>query len=208
MEYTPEQIKQLFGGFVPPSEHPFPEHIRNARTIAADGMVLLKNEDHALPIAPQKLALFGAGAVETVACGTGSGYVTAPMVNVRQGLENAGFTITSTSWLDRFLAESKRVNDADTTLSDLDRFFSGMKILIDEVEVTDEDLQLSSEAETAVYVIRRNAGENGDRDAVRGDYYLSEAEESNIRKVAAAFSKTIVILNTTVIDANFLFEIR
>ncbi|MBR0162460.1 MAG: glycoside hydrolase family 3 C-terminal domain-containing protein [Oscillospiraceae bacterium] len=207
MQFTPDQIAQMFGGFMPPAEHPFPEHIRNARTIAADGMVLLKNDDHALPISPQKLALFGAGADETVACGTGSGYVTAPMVSVRQGLENAGFTITSTSWLDRFLVESKRVNDADTTLSDLDRFFSGMKILIDEAEVTEEDLQLSSEAETAVYVIRRNAGENGDRDAVRGDYFLSDAEEANLRKVAAAFSKTVVVLNTTVIDANFLFEI-
>lgn len=207
MQFTPEQIAQMFGGFMPPAEHPFPEHIQNARAIAADGMVLLKNEAHALPLAPQKVALFGAGADETVACGTGSGYVTAPMVSVRQGLENAGFTITSTSWLDRFLAESKRVNDADTTLSDLDRFFSGMKILIDEVEITEEDLQASSEAETAVYVIRRNAGENGDRDAVKGDYYLSDVEEANLRKVAAAFSRTIVVLNTTVIDANFLFEI-
>ena len=208
MQFTPEQIAQMFGGFMPPSEHPFPENIQNARTIAADGMVLLKNDGHTLPISPQKVALFGAGAVETVACGTGSGYVTAPMVSVRQGLENAGFTITSSSWLNRFLAESKRVNDADTTLSDLDRFFSGMKILIDEVEVTEEDLQRASEAEIAVYVIRRNAGENGDRDAVRGDYYLSDMEESNLRKVAAAFSKTVVILNTTVIDANFLFEIH
>ncbi len=207
MQFTPEQIAQMFGGFMPPADHPFPEHIQNARAIAADGMVLLKNEAHALPLAPQKVALFGAGADETVACGTGSGYVTAPMVSVRQGLENAGFTIISTSWLDRFLAESKRVNDADTTLSDLDRFFSGMKILIDEVEITEEDLQASAEAETAVYVIRRNAGENGDRDAVKGDYYLSDVEEANLRKVAAAFSKTVVVLNTTVIDANFLFEI-
>ncbi|MGX8686913.1 MAG: glycoside hydrolase family 3 protein [bacterium] len=207
MQYTPEQISQMFGGFMPPSEHPFPEHIQNAREIAADGMVLLKNEGHTLPIGPGKVALFGAGAVETIACGTGSGYVTAPSVNVCQGLENAGFTITSYSWIERFQAESRRVNDADTTLSELDRFFSGMKILIDEPEITEEDIRSSLEAQTAVYVIRRNAGENGDREAVRGDYYLSEAEESNLRKVAAAFSKTVVVLNTTVMDANFLFEI-
>ena len=207
MQYTPEQISQMFGGFVPPSTHPFPEHVQNARAIAADGMVLLRNEGNTLPINPGKIALFGAGAVETIACGTGSGYVTAPVVNVRQGLENAGFTIVSSGWIDRFAAESQRVNDADTTLSDMDRFFSGMKILIDEPEVTAEDIQSSSEAETAIYVIRRNAGENGDRDAIRGDYYLSETEESNIRKVAAAFSKMIVVLNTTVMDANFLFEI-
>ena len=123
MEFSAEQIAAMFGGFIPPAEHPFPGHIENARTIAADGMVLLKNENHTLPVKAQKVALFGAGAVDTIACGTGSGYVTAPMVNVQQGLENAGFTITSTAWLDRFSAESKRVNDADTTLSQLDRFF-------------------------------------------------------------------------------------
>ena len=207
MEFSAEQIAAMFGGFIPPAEHPFPEHIENARTIAADGMVLLKNENHTLPVKAQKVALFGAGAVDTIACGTGSGYVTAPMVNVQQGLENAGFTITSTAWIDRFSAESKRVNDADTTLSQLDRFFSGMKILIDEVEVTDEDLQSASEAKLAVYVIRRNAGENGDRDAVKGDYYLSDMEAANLAKVAGFFEKTVVVLNTTVIDANFLYEI-
>ncbi len=207
MEFSAEQIAAMFGGFMPPAEHPFPEHIENARTIAADGMVLLKNENHTLPVKAQKVALFGAGAVDTIACGTGSGYVTAPMVNVQQGLENAGFTITSTAWIDRFSAESKRVNDADTTLSQLDRFFSGMKILIDEVEVTDEDLQSASEAKLAVYVIRRNAGENGDRDAVKGDYYLSDMEAANLAKVAGFFEKTVVVLNTTVIDANFLYEI-
>lgn len=93
MQYSPEQISAMFGGFTPPAEHPFPEHVRNARAIAADGMVLLKNERRTLPVSAQKVALFGAGAVDTVACGTGSGYVTAPMVNVRQGLENAVLTI-------------------------------------------------------------------------------------------------------------------
>ena len=207
MEFSKEQIAAMFGGFIPPEEHPFPEHILQARTIAADGMVLLKNENHTLPAAPQKVALFGAGAVDTVACGTGSGYVSAPMVNVRQGLENAGFTVTSQAWLERFSEESRRVNDADTTLSQLDRFFSGMKILIDEVEVTDEDLKSAGEAKLAVYVIRRNAGENGDRDAVKGDYYLSDREAANLAKVAGFFEKTVVVLNTTVIDANFLYEI-
>ena len=73
MEFSLDQIIASWGGFVPPSEHPFPEHVENARKIAADGMVLLKNDEKALPIKLGKLALFGAGAVDTVTCGTGSG---------------------------------------------------------------------------------------------------------------------------------------
>ena len=207
MEFNIDQIIASWGGFVPPSEHPFPENVENARKIAADGMVLLKNDGNILPVQPGKVALFGAGAVETMTCGTGSGYVTAPVVTVRDGLTEAGFTVTSEKWLDRFCEESKAANEADTTLSMLDRFFSGMKILIDEPLVSDDELKEALEADTAVYVIRRNAGENGDRKEVKGDYYLSDAEEANIRKVAGAFKKTIVVLNTCVVDANFLYEI-
>ena len=207
MNFSMDQIISTWGGFIPPQEHPFPEHVDNARKIAADGMVLLKNEGKALPIQPEKVALFGAGAVDTMTCGTGSGYVTAPMVTVHDGLLAAGFAVTSEKWINRFNEESKAANEADKTLSMLDRFFSGMKILIDEPLISDEELEEAGDADTAIYVIRRNAGENGDRKAVKGDYYLSDAEEANIRKVAGAFKKTIVILNTCVIDANCLYEI-
>ena len=70
----------------------------------------------------------------------------------------------------------------------------------------EEDLAEGKEAQTAVYVIRRNAGENHDRRAVKGDYYLSDMELSNIKKVAAAFEHTVIVLNSCVIDANFIEE--
>ena len=202
-----EQIIASWGGFIPPKDHPFPEHVENARKIAEGGMVLLKNDNGALPISPGKIALFGAGSVDTVACGTGSGYVTAPQVHVKDGLTNAGFTITSEAWIERFEAEEQAANDADTTLSALDRFFSGMKILIEEPLITKEELREAREADTAVFVVRRNAGENGDRNSGKGDYLLSDSERENLRTVAASFEKTIVIFNTCVMDANFLYEI-
>ena len=66
-----------------------------ARQVAAEGMVLLKN-DGTLPLKTKKVALFGAGAEDTAVCGTGSGFAFSPyIVNVRQGLENAGLEITS-----------------------------------------------------------------------------------------------------------------
>ena len=59
-------------------------------------------------------------------------------------------------------------------------------------------------AETAIYVIRRNAGENNDRKAEKGDYYLTDTEEDNLRKLTGCFSHTVVVLNTCVIDTTFL----
>lgn len=197
-------------GFVTgkPSRHPYPEHMQQARRIAAEGMVLLKNENGALPLQTKKVAVFGAGATDTVSCGTGSGYVFAPYtVTVEQGLKNAGLKLTSGSWLRRFADTSRKANKADKTLSKLDRMWSGLSILIDELAITDAELEEAKAADTAIYVIRRNSGENNDRKAEKGDYYLSDIEEANIRKVAAAFSHTVVVLNTCVIDANFVNEI-
>ena len=188
-------------------EHPYPQHIQDARTIAADGIVLLKNKNGVLPLQEKKVALYGAGASETIVCGTGSGYVMAPhTVSVREGLENAGITITSAKWLERYEEASRQANEEDKTLSQIDRAWSGLSILIDDIEVTEEDLSEGKEAQTAIYVIRRNAGENHDRRAVKGDYYLSDMELSNIKKVAAAFEHTVIVLNSCVIDANFIEE--
>ena len=93
-------------------------------------------------------------------------------------------------------------------MSKLDRSWSGISILIDDIEVTDADIKESSSAKTALYVVRRNAGENHDRRAKKGDYYLSDREMDNIKKVAASFEHTIIILNTCVMDANFIEEIE
>ena len=76
------------------------------RVVVTDSMVLLEN-DGVLPLAgPQKVALYGNGARATVKGGTGSGEVNSRFsVSVEQGLEAAGFTVTTKQWL----AEQDRV---------------------------------------------------------------------------------------------------
>ena len=107
-------------------EHPYPEHMERARQIAAEGMVLLRNDAGVLPMKPGRIALFGPGAVDTVYCGTGSGYAFAPeYISVEQGLREAGFVIVNESYLRRFEAASKKANEEDTTLSDLAKFYAG-----------------------------------------------------------------------------------
>lgn len=184
---------------------PYPEHLEITRKIAADGIVLLKNAEEILPLKTKTVALFGAGAVDTISCGTGSGYISAPhVVTVKEGMENAGFSLTSEEWLERFLGESRKANEEDTTLTQMDRIWSGKRILIDDIPITDTDLVKAKKADTAIYVIRRNAGEDDDRKAKKGDYYLTEREEENLRKITQNFENTIVVFNTCVMDASFL----
>ena len=72
-----------------------------AREIAREGIVLLKNEG-VLPVHKQKIALFGFGARHTVKGGTGSGSVNERhSVTVEEGLEAAGYLVTTKKWLDR-----------------------------------------------------------------------------------------------------------
>ncbi len=201
--------KQILGVLTgKPSRHPFPEHMRLARALAAEGMVLLKNDGGLLPLSPRKIALFGAGAMDTISCGTGSGYVYAPYtVNIRQGLTNAGFSLTSEKWLDRFERASKAANKADRTLSKLDRMWSGLSILIDDLPIAQDELDDALRADTAVYVLRRNAGECADRQNAAGDYALTDCEKANVELLAGRFAHLAVVLNTCVVDAAYLSEL-
>ena len=73
-----------------------------AREAAREGFVLLKNEG-ALPLRPQKIALYGMGARRTIKGGTGSGSVNERYsVSIEAGLEAAGYEITTKPYLDDF----------------------------------------------------------------------------------------------------------
>ncbi len=85
-----------------PSPNPNALELANAqlsRSAAEQGMVLMENHGHALPLQKKTdVALFGVGAYATVKGGTGSGNVNNRYtINVRTGLENAGFKVTTSS---------------------------------------------------------------------------------------------------------------
>ena len=151
-----------------------------SKKAAAEGIVLLKN-DGVLPLQETDIALFGAGANDTAVCGTGSGYAFAPYtVSVYQGLLNAGINVTSALWLKHYDAYRKKKEKEGEKLTFLQKRFSGIRKTID-VEVIEEDELISaSSASTAIYCIYRNTGENFDRKALKGDYYLSDNEVRNI----------------------------
>lgn len=80
------------------------EHRKVAKKAAEEGFVLLKNDHHVLPVAKgTKLALYGSGASNPIKGGTGSGDVNErEVVSIYDGLKQAGYEITTESWIESF----------------------------------------------------------------------------------------------------------
>jgi beta-glucosidase len=171
-------------------------HARVARSVATEGMVLLKNEGQALPLeAPGPIALFGNHSYRLIVGGTGSGDVNeAYSIPLVEGLDDAGFTIdpTLSDRYETYLAE------AEANQPERERFRRSPPI--PEREVGAEEIrQAAQDAAVGLIVIGRNSGEGGDR-VVEGDFDLTEQERALIRDVSRAFEaegkKAIVVVNT------------
>lgn len=190
-------------------------NMNRARKIAAQGMVLLENHN-VLPLAHAKtIAAFGSGVRKTVKGGIGSGDVNSRLIiNVEQGLEEAGFVITTKEWLDQYdcvcqQAMEQTMNRVMALLAE-----KGQAALIELLaqrpgepeapEITPEEIE-KTRADAAIYVISRNSGEGADRNITPGDYELSSIEKNNIEALADAYGNIIVVLNVGgVIDTKFL----
>ena len=93
---------QTFGAATPEESQREREHKELARRVAAEGIVLLKN-DGVLPLTTRKIALYGPGSRMTVKGGSGSGDVQERhSVTIKEGLKHAGFVFPTTLWMDRF----------------------------------------------------------------------------------------------------------
>ncbi len=168
-------------------------HALVARQAAADGMVLLKNEN-ALPLrsTTKKIAAFGNTSYDFVAGGNGSGFVNrAYQVSLTTGLKEAGF-ILNENLAAKYGAyiKSKKDSLSAKELAKSPRFT--------EMDVDDNLLaQTAEDANIALVTIGRNSGEGKDRKIE--DYYLSVSEKNMIQKVSEAFrkkgKKVVALLN-------------
>ena len=189
-------------------------HNELLRRFGAECVVLLKS-DGAFPLdAPCCLALYGSGARRTVKGGTGSGEVNSrTFVTVEDGLEAAGFRITSKDWMNRygeiwleakkrFVRNLKRSALKRGTLAILD----SMGAVMPEPEY---DLPLDAEGDAAVYVLARISGEGSDRKPVPGDILLTETEKRDILAINRKYSKFLLVLNVGgMIDLSPVMEVR
>ena len=188
-----------------------------ARRICSEGIVLLENNGQ-LPIAPCKIALYGAGARHTVFGGTGSGENNPRYnISVEEGLINAGFIITTDGWLDEYdRGFEQQFNSYQKFLA------KGMRWLplMERMDFSADNpfylpagksfpVTSKTDTDTAVYVLARQAGEGADRKDIPGDYYLTDDEKAVMVSITNAYENTILVLNVgAVIDLSFLDEIK
>ncbi|MCC6095407.1 MAG: glycoside hydrolase family 3 C-terminal domain-containing protein, partial [Eubacterium sp.] len=187
------------------------EHAAVSREAAKEGMVLLKNRDHVLPLQRgARVALFGKGTIDYVKGGGGSGDVAAPYVhNILDGLlalrdEVSVFQESAAFYKDYVQEQYSR---------------GGIPGLIPEPELPENlAVRASAWTDTAIVSFSRYSGEGWDRKSDFGgpafepedgfthihladrifahsDFYLTEAEQQMLHVVTAHFPKVIVLLN-------------
>lgn len=139
-----------------------PEDAENSRNtieeIADEGIVMTKNEDSFLPIAPQKLNVFGWASTNPVYGGTGFGTVdTSTAVGILKGLENAGFETN------KEISEMYREYREERPAISINE---GQDWTLPEVPVKDYSEKMMENAkdfsDTAVIVLARTGGEGAD----------------------------------------------
>ena len=187
-----------------------------ARRAAAEGMVLLKNEGQLLPLKEgAKVALYGVGASRTIKGGTGSGDVNErETVSIYQGMKNAGFEITTEDWIKdydkqyqdaRYAWRDEIENKASKLEDQVSGFFNVYSTtpfrMPAGAPVTKTD------ADVAIYILSRVAGEGADRFDEAGDYYLTEEEKKQLADICGMYKHVIVAVNTGgLADLSFMEE--
>ncbi len=183
------------------------EYRKCARQAAADGIVMLRNENSVLPLPEgETIALFGVSQLCYFKSGTGSGGMVnvAHVTGIQEALEDE---------------PSVRLNSALKHL--YDRYVDEHPFKAGSGWGTDpwsqEEMPLEPEvakkaaqdSHTAIVVIGRTAGEDRDNQNEPGSYCLTETELSMMKTVREAFSRMVVLLNVgNVIDMSFVREVN
>ncbi len=193
-------------------------HQKLAREAAAESIVLLEN-DGVLPIAPGKLALYGAGAEYTIRGGTGSGEVNVRhSVSVLEGLEAAGFSVCTKDWIGRYDAQWQAGKAAFVAAQRKKLWHFSAHVLAELMAaeyaypsgdpLTPQELKQTG-TDLCIYVLSRQSGEGKDRRDEPGSFRLTDTEIRNLRLCAETFSRFVLVMNCGApIDLSPLEEIE
>ncbi len=176
-------------------------HALVTRQAAAEGMVLLKNDNKALPFGKdvKNVAVFGNTSYEIITGGTGSGDVNeAYSVSLTEGLKNAGFEPNEN-------LQTLYTNYMDLTKAGRPKRSGFMAMMggskpIEELVLNDDIIKgMADVSDAALITIGRNSGEGRDRTDTKGDFNLSDSEQQLIKNVTTEFKakgkKVVVVLN-------------
>ncbi len=177
-----------------------------AARAAAEGIVLLKNEHHALPLAAnEEIALFGRIQLHYYKSGTGSGGMVnvTHTTNIPQGLTDAGIRLN-----ERLLSvyrEWDSTHPFDPGVGFGNEPWSQEEMPLDAALVQ----EAAAACRKAIVIIGRTAGEEQDTRMEKGSFLLTDTEEEMLRLVREAFPVMIVLLNTgNIIDMHFMDTYR
>ncbi|WP_303803839.1 glycoside hydrolase family 3 C-terminal domain-containing protein [Ruminococcus flavefaciens] len=168
------------------------KYLEKAAETVAEGIVMLKNDNNALPLDTSKtVSVFGRIQLHYYKSGTGSG----GMVNVSKvtgivdGLVDAGVKINEK------LFDIYRQWDEENPFDQGDGWggepWNQKEMPLDE-SVAEE---AASTSDTAIVIIGRTAGEEQDARLEEGSYLLTSTELDMLKKVRKYFKKVVVLLN-------------
>ncbi len=176
---------------------------KTAREMAAEGLVLLKNDNKALPLKQgETVSVFGRMQNHYYKSGTGSG----GMVNVARvvGILDALNECKDVN-VNQKLAETYAAWDKEHPV-ELGLGWGQEPWSQAEMPVTDELVQeAAGESDSAIVIIARTAGEDKDNTLEKGAFMLTDIETDMLRLVRENFQKMVVLLNVGgLIDMSFL----
>lgn len=168
--------------------------------VVAEGLVLLKNEDNALPLSSDetKVALLGQNSVDFVYGGSGSGAVnTSSALNLKQSFEEAGFVVNEKVW--DFYKTGPGSNYRKQTPDLSGR--GGFKVNEVPASVYTNDFKNALTDDVGVVVLGRSGGESADLPLTpmeTGSLYLQiDKDEKDLLDLACSkYEKVILIMNT------------
>ena len=172
-------------------------HAAVTRQSATEGMVLLKNDNGALPLAAdvKNVALFGCTSYDFIAGGTGSGNVNrAYTVSLLDGLKNAGYVVDEAlknSYEAYLKTEKERLSKDKKEWFMPDTRPAEMAVSAQVIR------EQAAKADVALVTLGRTSGEFLDR--MVADFNLTKEEQNMLKAVSDAFhaagKKVVVVLN-------------
>ena len=178
------------------------EYAAKAREAAAEGCVLLHNENNVLPIKSEEtVSIFGRSQFNYFKSGMGSGgMVNVPYeVSITDALAEAGIKTNET--LHGIYEEWLKDHPFD-----VGKGWANEPWCQEEMELTREIVaDAATQSDMALVLIGRTAGEDKDNFAAEGSYLLMEKEELMLKLVCETFERVAVVLNVgNIIDMKFV----